>query len=293
MVRITRKIVQSVTAVLINLNLTGFVTGRIYRGGLKNVCVPGLNCYSCPGALGSCPLGSFQASIGAVQYKISLYVTGFLIFIGALFGRFICGWVCPFGLVQELMYKIPSRKIKRARPFGTLKYLKYVLLVVFVVAWPIITYLQTGNATPTFCKYICPAGTLEAGIPLIALNPVLQASIGVLFSWKLWLLVATLVWSVFIYRPFCRFVCPLGAIYALFNKIAVFGLRLDAEACIKCGKCAKVCKMEVDPSVAPSSAECIRCGDCIKACPVNALRFGAIVKSKQKEIKQAKPDTFY
>jgi len=283
---LARKIVQALTAVLYNLNITGFFTGRIYQGSLKNVCVPGLNCYSCPGALGSCPVGAFQSSIGAVQFKVSLYVSGFLIFVGALFGRFICGWVCPFGLIQELLHKIPSKKIRGARAFRPLKYLKYVILGVFVIILPTLYFLQSGISSPAFCKYICPAGTLEAGMPLVLMNESLQASIGWLFSWKVVFLVATLVWSVFIYRPFCRFICPLGAIYALFNKIAVFGLRLAPERCIHCGKCASVCKMEVDPSINPGAAECIRCGDCVKACPTNALSFRVAQKRETKGIAQ-------
>ena len=280
-----RKIVQALIAVVYNLNVKNFFTGRIYQGSLKNVCVPGLNCYSCPGALGSCPIGSFQSSIGAVGSKISLYVTGILIFVGALLGRFVCGWLCPFGLIQELLHKIPSRKIKRARVFTPLKYLKYVILAVFVVLLPLLYFLQNGDASPAFCKFICPAGTLEAGVPLVLANESLRAAVGWLFSWKVLFLVATIVSSIFIYRPFCRFICPLGAIYALFNKIAVFGLRFSPDKCIHCGKCAAVCKMEVDPSVSPSSTECIRCGDCVKTCPTNALAFGT-AKAKQKSVEK-------
>ena len=269
-----RKTVQALVAVLYNANFKGFFEGGIYQGSLKNVCVPGLNCYSCPGALGSCPIGSLQNAIGAVYYKISFYVIGFLILMGALFGRFICGWLCPFGLIQELLYKIPTRKIRKARAFQPLKYLKYAVLAVFVIALPLAIYLQSGLASPAFCKFICPAGTLEAGVPLVLMNESLQAAIGWLFSWKLLLLVVTIVSAVMIYRPFCRFVCPLGAIYALFNKISVFGLRFEAHQCTNCGACARACKMEINPSKTPDSAECIRCGDCVKVCPTAALKFG-------------------
>jgi len=273
---VKRRIVQALTALAYNLNLPGFVQGRIYQGKLKNICVPGLNCYSCPGALGSCPIGSLQSAIGAVYYKVSFYVVGILIFVGALLGRFICGWACPFGLIQELLHKIPSRKLRHKKAFGWLKYGKYVFLAVFVVLLPIVFYVQSGIASPAFCKYICPAGTLEAGIPLVALNASLQSSVGWLFSWKLLILVGVITLSVFIWRPFCRFVCPLGAIYALFNKISVFGMRFEPASCTHCGACARVCKADIDPSKTPNNTECVRCGDCVKACPTAALKFGAV-----------------
>ncbi len=271
-----RKLAQALTALVYNANIPGFFKGTIYQGKLKSVCVPGLNCYSCPGAVGSCPIGSLQNSIGSVYYKISFYVIGILIFFGALLGRFICGWACPFGLIQELLHKIPSRKLKHKKAFGVLKYGKYVFLVVFVLLLPTLYVLQHGIPSPAFCKLICPAGTLEAGVPLVTLNPSLQQSIGWLFSWKMLLLIVTIVASVIIYRPFCRFVCPLGAIYALFNKISVFGLKFDTSKCTHCNACARACQMEVDPSKAPGSGECIRCGDCVKACPTGALKLGAM-----------------
>jgi len=273
-----RRMIQALTALLYNIHLPGFVTGRIYQGGLKNICVPGLNCYSCPGAVGSCPVGSLQSSIGAVKNKISFYVVGFLILVGAVFGRFICGWACPFGLVQELLHKIRSPKLRRKRVFGVLKYGKYVILVVFVLLLPAVFLLQNGVATPAFCKYICPAGTLEAGVPLVALNQPLQQALGWLFSWKMLLLVGTVVSAVFIYRPFCRFICPLGAIYALFNKISVFGLKLDPSKCTRCGVCAKACKADIYPADTPNSPECVRCGDCVRACPHDALKFGNLYR---------------
>jgi ferredoxin-type protein NapH len=276
---VKRRIVQALTALAYNLNLSGFVQGRIYQGPLKNVCVPGLNCYSCPGALGSCPLGSLQSAFGAVASKVSLYVVGLLIFFGALLGRFICGWACPFGFIQELLHKIPSRKLRHKKVFGILKYGKYVFLAVFVVLLPIVFYVQNGIASPAFCKYICPAGTLEAGVPLVALNASLQQSVGWLFSWKMLLLVGLVTLSVFIWRPFCRFVCPLGAIYGFFNRISVFGMRVEPAACSHCGACSHACKADIDPCKTPNSAECVRCGDCVKACPTGALKFGAVYKA--------------
>ncbi len=277
---VKRRIVQALTALLYNLNLPGFATGSIYQGKLKSICVPGFNCYSCPGAVGSCPIGALQSAMGAVSLKVSFYVVGFLIFVGALVGRFICGWACPFGLIQELLHKIHSRKLRHKRAFGVLKYGKYVMLGIFVLLLPIVFYLESGIPTPAFCKYICPAGTLEAGIPLVALNESLQNSVGWLFSWKMLILVGMITAAVFIWRPFCRFLCPLGAVYALFNRISVFGMRMEPAACTHCKACARACKADIDPARTPNSAECVRCGDCVKACPTGALKFGMVYKKE-------------
>ena len=118
-------------ALLFNANLKGFTTGNIYRGKTKALCVPGLNCYSCPGAVGACPLGSLQGAFSA-GHSTLFYVCGILLLYGVLLGRTVCGWLCPFGLVQELLYKIRTPKIKKSPVTRILSYLKYVLLAVFV-----------------------------------------------------------------------------------------------------------------------------------------------------------------
>ena len=270
-----RKWVQALFAFTTNAHVQGFLQGKIYKGRLKNMCVPGLNCYSCPGALGACPIGAMQAAEGSTRYDISMYILGFLMFAGILFGRFICGWLCPFGWIQELLHKIPGRKIKvPPRVNSVLKWLKYGILLVFVILLPILTVDEFGLSTPYFCKYICPAGTLEGGIPLLLMNRPLRNAIGFLFSWKMGILLLVILAAVFVFRPFCRYLCPLGAFYSLFNPVSFYRYRVDADKCTKCGKCAKACKMDITPYQTPNSMECIRCGECIKACPAKAIRNG-------------------
>ena len=267
--------IQALWALLTNSHLSGFVTGKIYTGKLKNVCVPGLNCYSCPGATGACPIGSLQAVIGSWNFKMAYYVVGFLIFVGALLGRLVCGFLCPFGLIQDLLNKIPfPKKMRTFRGDKLLRKLKYVILMVFVVLLPMFVVDIMGQGAPYFCKLICPSGTLLGGIPLVAKNPGLQRAIGFLFGWKVSILVILLILSTMIYRPFCKYLCPLGAIYGIFNRFSLYHYEIDAAKCTKCGLCAKKCDMGVKVYENPNSAECIRCGKCKDVCPTGAIHSG-------------------
>lgn len=243
-----RHVFQALWAAATNSYLVGFATGKIYQGKWKVLCVPGLNCYSCPGAIASCPIGALQAVLTARQFLFSCYIFGFLTFVGALGGRFICGWLCPFGLVQDLLHKIPfPKKIRTFKGDRLLRYLKYVVLLVLVILLPLFVVDITGRGDPWFCKWLCPAGTLEGGIPLVLLNEPLRASVGFLYTWKMSILVALVLLSVVIYRPFCRYLCPLGAIYALFNRVSLLRVK-PGPICGRCPMCAT-----------PNSPECIRC----------------------------------
>lgn len=269
----SRLIVQIVFTALSNGYVRGFAEGKIFTGKTKSVCVPGLNCYSCPGALGSCPIGSLQATLGSRNYKFAFYVLGFLMIIGAFFGRFVCGFLCPFGLIQDLLYKIPFfRKLKKLPGDKFLKWLKFVILLLFVIILPLFAVDAFGQGSPWFCEYICPSGTLGAGIPLTVLNEGLRSIIGWLYAWKITILVVIIFLSILIYRPFCRYLCPLGAIYGLFNKISLYRYRIDETKCTSCGACQKACKIDIKTFENPNSIECIRCGDCIKSCPHNAIK---------------------
>ena len=131
---------------------------------------------------------------------------------------------------------------------------------------------KAGIALPYFCKYICPQGILEGGIPLSIVDKNIRATLGTLFNWKFTILITITTLSIFVYRPFCKWICPLGAFYALFNKIAIFNYNVDKNKCVSCGKCAKVCKMD---------------GECITACPTQAISTYLALKKKS-EAKNSK-----
>ena len=267
-----QRTIQLISAALVNGYIAGFQKGRIFTGGTKAVCVPVLNCYSCPGALGACPIGALQTAVGGVKHHFPFYVLGLLMLFGVLLGRAVCGLLCPFGLVQDLLHKIPSPKVRVPKGLDRpARGIKYVVLLVFVIRLPAFAVTETGITPPYFCQYICPAGTLGGGIPLMLADPALRQLAGWLFNWKGLVLGGLLILSVPVYRPFCRYLCPLGAFYALFNRFSFFQMSLDAHKCVGCGACERVCPMAVEVTKDINSPECIRCGACQTACPTGAI----------------------
>ena len=267
-----RTMIQVGWAALTNAWIPGFIRGGVYSGPLKNICVPGLSCYACPGALGSCPIGALQAILSSIGSVFSFYMLGFFLLVGGALGRFVCGFLCPFGLVQDLLHRIPfPRKIKTFPGDRRLRLLKYGILVLFVILLPLLAVNAAGGGLPWFCKWICPSGTLGGGLVLPLLSPILRGAIGFLYGWKVALLAAILLVSVLIDRPFCKYLCPLGAIYALMNRVALLKYRIDPDRCTRCKQCKSVCPMAIDPAEEVNAPECVRCGRCKKICAAKAI----------------------
>lgn len=284
-----RRLIQLYSALLFNCYLKGYVSGDIFKGASKYLCTPGLNCYSCPGAVTSCPLGALQNSFSASNKRAPYYMLGVIMLYGIMFGRWICGWLCPFGLFQDLLHKIKTPKLKKNFVTRVLSFLKYVILAIFVVILPLI-YMLRDFPLPGFCKYICPAGTIGGALGLL-INPnndSMFAMLGPLFTWKFALACSIIVGSVFIYRIFCRFLCPLGALYGFFNKYALFGIKLEKDKCVNCGKCITVCKMDIHHV---GDHECIHCGECIGVCPTKAISYkGEKIILPESELDSCKTD---
>ena len=242
------------------------------------ICTPGLNCYSCPAAVVSCPVGAMQLFLAGAKHSASLFVTGFLLSSGVVFGRFICGYVCPMGLLQDLLYKIKTPKLVVRLRFA--RYIKYAILIIFVLVLPLAALNElSGLGDPWFCKYICPSGTIFGAIPLLAANDFLRLFVGWQFILKTSLAIGLLLLGVVVFRFFCRVLCPLGAFYSLLNKVAFVKMRCEKEKCTSCGNCSEVCHIRIDPAAQPNSPECVRCGNCTAACSSKALRYGFRTRS--------------
>jgi polyferredoxin len=254
-------------------------TKEIYSGPLKQVCVPGLNCHACPTAMMACPMGMIQQF--AAVHKFPFAVAGFLGIIGIVFGRSVCGWLCPFGWVQDQIYRIKSKKFKIPT---YLKYGKYFSLVILALILP---YFTEAN----WFSRICPWGTLIAGVPWVIWNPVNPmnalpviepGSVGWLYVMKVSILVIFLALFVFTRRPFCRTLCPLGAIYSQFNKISFMRLEVTGK-CVGCDMCVDLCPVEISVADDPNSPDCIRCLNCTLCNNVH-VRWGPTLESGSKQI---------
>ena len=247
-----RRLIQLYSALLYNAHLRGFIDGEIYQGQTKAVCVPGFNCYSCPGAVGACPLGSIQNALASSGHRAGWYVLGIIMIFGLSLGR----------------------TIRKNRVTRALTYLKYVIIALFVVSIPLYYGFKYDMHVPGFCKFICPAGTFEGAVGLLSnpKNASLFSMLKILFTRKFVIMMIVALACIFCYRSFCRFLCPLGAIYGMFNKLAHVSVKVDEDRCNGCGACVRTCKMDVRHV---GDHECINCAGCMRVCAKGALSLKA------------------
>lgn len=259
-----RRLAQIGSTVLYNANIISDIPSK-YIG--SSLCVPGMNCMYCPAAVTGCPLGMAQRIFSGGLKSIPLGVIACLLLFGLLFGRLVCGWLCPFGLLQDLLDKAPLPKIKKNRWSQRLSYLKYVIGIVFVIALPLL-YFYTGNKqVHAFCQNLCPVNALTMELFTISYG---SFSLSTLLHGGGLVLLLVLFSGLFIFRPYCRFLCPLGAFYGLFHRYALFSVKLDESKCRHCGACMRVCPMDCQKV---GDRECISCGACANACKFDAIRL--------------------
>ncbi len=275
-----RKASQIISTLLHNSYFGFLFTGNLYTGYFKRFCGPGLNCYSCPAALFACPLGSIQQvmiSLKILPWSILsqalIFTLSNILILSLFFGRFICGWLCPFGFFQDLLYKLPFVKKTFKLPFEAQRYFKHFFLLFFIFLLPALYINELGYGILWFCKYICPAGTFEAGYLNLILKPALMEKVGLIFLLKSLIFLGVALLCVIELRFFCKNLCPLGVIYGVFNKIGLFRLSWTKENCNLCTVCEKVCPMGLSIPADLNSLECIRCLNCLSACPSKAIKL--------------------
>lgn len=242
------------------------------------VCGPVFHCYSCPLAFLACPIG-VVANFSAL-HLFPFAAVGTLVLVGATLGTAVCGWACPFGFMQDMAAKIPTPRFRIPAWAG---YARYLVLIGLVILVP---YLWGEGHRLFFCR-VCPAGALEGGLP----NTVQMARAGeglvLPNTLKLAVLIGVLVAMLFTVRPWCRVFCPLGAIFAVFNRASVLVLRFRSDACKDCGQCAKMCAYDVLPAADVNNGRCIRCLECSNC---GALSLGTVFNSSSDGDRQGPAD---
>ncbi len=236
-----------------------FITNSAFIFGVTGLIYTYFYCWESPYALMACPIGVLEHAFADRAWELLIYLFGMVAFVSIIFGRAACGWACPIGFLQDL---IGGRKTTRNEK--DMRYLKYFVLALI----PIVSYITRSLA---YTK-ICPIGGLTATIPNLALSPY-GYTFTKYFYPKMGLVALFFLLIILISRGWCRYLCPVGAMMAPFNKISILQIKYNEEKCIKCFKCAKVCPMQIDMPYNNKSMECIRCGKCIEACPTNAIEF--------------------
>jgi len=267
-----RRIVQILAAILLTCNFTVFSSTTVFFG---SVCLPIIHCNACPLTWFNCPI--YTISEYVQFHSVAWLALGLVAGVGVLVGRFFCGWICPMGLLQDLLHAIPSPKFRVPSFF---RWLKYAFLIVGV---GVVAYSVGKDVLYFFCAY-CPVATLEVPLPQMIANRDWAMD-----TWRILrfsVLVVVLVLVVFNMRGFCKWMCPVGALVAFTNKFSLFTVRLDPATCIHCGKCDKACPMGVPVEACSHTgravsrhSECIECLTCQQVCPVDAIRNnGRILK---------------
>jgi ferredoxin len=180
--------------------------------------------------------------------------------------KIVCGWACPFGSLQELIYSIPVlRGIKRRKPPFALT--NAIRVMLFVLTLFFLFGIIGGRKGFVIYHHINPFNFFNLDFE----------STTILVT-----VIVALVGSLFVYRPFCRLVCPFGFISWIAERFSITRVRIDKERCTQCGACIRVCpsdaaKNRVYGKILP--ADCFSCGRCLSVCPVDAIKYESVFRN--------------
>ena len=247
-----------------NLGALGIKTG---------FCYPFFYCNSCPAATSSCPIRALEIGVKDTNWRLILYPMLIIGSVGVIFGRAVCGWACPIGLLQRATGKVPRylkekfpvlKKLNGSYLDISLRYVKYIILIYLVfVTVHFIGFMFTN---------ICPVGFLVGTIPVDILYPGEYVPNNY-FDWKFRIFILFMILIFVVERGWCRYFCPVGAMLAPFNKISMYHMDVDKSKCVHCNVCSDVCPMGIDVPEMNRDPECILCGKCVSKCPKSIINL--------------------
>ena len=208
----------------------------------------------------------FKSTIGLYPDPIvKATAFAFFIILAIIGNKIICGWACPFGALQELIYSIPIlRKIKKRKlPFI---FTNTIRVCLFITVLLLMFGIIGGRKGFIIYHYLNPFNLFDLHFEA--------------FSILLTVIIALSV-SFIVYRPFCQFICPFGLVSWIAERFSIFRVRIDKEKCTQCGACIKACPLEaaegrVNGKKMP--ADCFSCARCLNVCPVDAIHYASFLK---------------
>jgi polyferredoxin len=179
------------------------------------------------------------------ELVVQTVMVAVLMLLSIISGRLFCEKICPVGLFQDLLSKIPFPvKIKSFKADKYLRCIKYVLRLFMVILYISSRMVQEAEAAT-----VSTQGTIIMVTAIFVIAAIMRK------------------------RFFCKYLCYFGALFGFCNKISLFKYHFDEKKCIPCDICVKNCEMNLEPHKTPNNLECIRCGKCKKVCPRNAITF--------------------